>query len=100
MSGHADLEVVMVACPAPEEQVEGPAPDDIPRHSRPPQSTSCLVRAPGVPPVEIDLERLGQAVYAGTAVTSGWWRCSSSQRCASRAAIVPDPAAVTAWRYV
>ena len=30
----------------------------------------------------------------------GWWRCSSSQRCASSAAMVPEPAAVTAWRYV
>ena len=42
----------------------------------------------------------GRSRYAVTAVTSGWCRCSSSQRCASRAAIVPDPAAVTACRYV
>ena len=37
-------------------------------------------------------------VQAEAAATSGRWRCSSSQRCASSAAIVPEPAAVTAWR--
>src|SRR6187455_2274044 len=46
-------------------------------------------------------ERCGRSPAQAEAVaTSGEWRCSSSQRCASSAAIVPEPAAVTAWRYV